>query len=63
MQTQRQPGQVIQFPQIGPNGQYLPTFPVLANTVDTYATRIPWYAWFALGAFVTFKLLKTKGRE
>jgi hypothetical protein len=59
--------QVIPFPNsqphMAPNGQYLPAFPVLANTVDQYATRVPWYAWLAIGAFLAYKFIRTpKGR-
>lgn len=58
--------QVIPFPNQNPTApapvQVMPTFPVLANTIDRYAIRIPWYAWLAVGAFFTYKFLKPKGR-
>jgi len=41
--------------------QVMPAFPVLANTIDNYAVRIPWYGWFALGAILTYKFLKPRG--
>ena len=58
--------QVIPFPnqQAGATGpvQVMPTFPVLANTIDRYAIRVPWYCWLAVGAFLTYKFLIPKGR-
>ena len=66
-QQQQQP-QVIPFPQAyqsayqGQSAQYLPAFPALASKVDQYATRIPWYAWLAVGIVVTYKLLTKRSR-
>lgn len=54
--------QVVPFPQqqgyTNPNGQYLPAFPALAVSMETFAAKLPWYAWFAIGAIVTYKLFK-----
>jgi len=57
--------QVIPFPSQSQGSampqQVMPAFPVLANTIDNYAVRIPWYGWFALGAILTYKFLKPRG--
>jgi hypothetical protein len=61
--SQAQP-QVIPFPAQASTPTptpVMPAFPVLANTIDRYAVRIPWYGWFALGAFLTYKFLKPRG--
>lgn len=60
-QYQNQQGQVLPFPvpvaAPGPEN-YLPAFPALASQVDKHATRLPWYVWLGLGAYVMFRVLK-----
>lgn len=62
-QVVQQPPQMYAGPVVAPQAgqpQYLPAFPVLASQIDTHARRVPWYAWLAVGAYVMFRLLKSR---
>ena len=38
--------------------QYLPAFPAVAMQVDRHARRVPWYAWFGVGLYLMYRLLR-----
>jgi hypothetical protein len=57
-------GQVIPFPgqpapQAQAQGSLLPSFPILALSLDRAAGRVPWYAWAVIGAYFMYRLLRS----
>lgn len=53
-------GQVIPFPQAPvQQGSLLPSFPVLALSLDRAAGRVPWYAWLVIGSYFMYRLLRS----
>jgi hypothetical protein len=43
---------------LGPNGQYLPPFSQVAASVESHASRVPWYFWLGVGAYVGWKYIR-----
>jgi hypothetical protein len=59
METQTQ---VIQGPWQGTQPHALPTmmlpsFPIVAAKLDSYAVRVPWWAWAIAGLYVGWRFL------
>jgi len=51
---------VILHPTTLPQRSVLPSFSSLATYAETYAGRLPWYAWFSLGAYFAYRVFMKK---
>lgn len=68
-QVQQHGGQVVQGPwpqatqaapaQAAASQSLLPSFPVVALTLDRTASRVPWYAWLVIGGYFMYRLLRS----